>query len=169
MEDVEHFDLSVCYGFLVDTVPSTSWALYYIYSQKSLLNEPKESISPHVRVSTDTSGILRRRVNIAEIIEGTPPLPSTVQETLRMQSTNESGRVVLRDTLLEDQYLLTKDSILLVPSAGLHNNASVWVLLVKISSRAVSYRGEPTEQRHRLRPIRFIGVKPRYAQGVSLP
>ena len=46
MEDVEHSDLSVCYGLLVDTVSSTSWALYHIYSQRSLLNEPKESISP---------------------------------------------------------------------------------------------------------------------------
>ena len=35
-------------------------------------------------------------------------------------------RVVLKDTRLENQYLLKKDSILLIPSAELHNNPSVW-------------------------------------------
>ena len=34
-------------------------------------------------------------------------------------------RVVLKDTRLENQYLL-KDSILLIPSAELHNNPSIW-------------------------------------------
>ena len=83
-------------------------------------------MSSYVHVSTDSSGRLAYQVNIAEVIAGYPLLASLLQETLRVQSTNATGRVVLKDTLLEDQYLLKQDSILLIPSAELHNNAAVW-------------------------------------------
>ena len=65
-------------------------------------------------------------VNLAEAIAGFPLLASLVQETLRIHSANASRRVVLKDTMLEGQYLLKKDLSLLMPSDELHNNASVW-------------------------------------------
>ena len=65
-------------------------------------------------------------VNLAEATAGFPLLASLVKETLRIHSANASGRVVLKNTMLEGQYLLKKDSMLLMPSAELHNNASVW-------------------------------------------
>lgn len=106
IEDIEHFDLSVCYGLLVNTVPATSWALYYVYSQPSLLEEVRAAMSSYVHVSSDPTNGLKHVVNIAEIVAGYPLLASLVQETLRVQSTNASARMVLKDTLLEDQYLL---------------------------------------------------------------
>lgn len=122
-EDIEHFDLSLCYGLLVNTVPAVSWVLYYVYSQPSLLESLRTTISPYIHL---LGADLMRHVSIAEVIDGCPLLSSLVQETLRVQSTNASGRVVLQDTMLEDQYLLKKDSILLIPSAELHNNPSIW-------------------------------------------
>ena len=125
-EDIEHFDLSVCIGLLVNTVPGASWALFYAYSSPSLLQEIRAAISSITRISEDPVKRLTYSVNIAEIAAGCPLLKSLVQETLRMQSTNASGRVVLQDTLLEDRYLLKKDSLLLVSSAELHYDSSVW-------------------------------------------
>ena len=125
-EDLEHFDLSVCYGLLVNTVPAVAWTLFYVYSQPSLLKEIRAAVASHVHTSSDPQGRLASKVNIAEVMAGCPLLESLVQETLRVQSTNASGRVVLQDTLLENRYLLKKDSILLIPSAELHNDASVW-------------------------------------------
>ena len=126
IEDIEHFDLSVCYGLLVNTVPGASWAIYYLYSQPGLLQEAREAIRSHVKVSLDSSGSITRQVNIAEVVAGYPLLSSLVQETLRVQSTNASGRIILKDTMIEDRYLLKKDSILLIPSAELHKNALAW-------------------------------------------
>ena len=126
IEDIEHFDLSLCYGLLVNTVPAVSWALYYLYSQSSLLEETRARGSAHIHPSKDSAEGLVHRVNIAEVIADFPLLASLVLETLRVQSTNASGRVVLKDTMIEDQYLLKKGSILLIPSAELHNNISVW-------------------------------------------
>jgi cytochrome P450 len=128
LSDIEHFDLSVCYGLLVNTVPVTSWVLYYMYSSPSLLKEVRETISSYIRTTQNASsnGTLVRHVNIAEVVAGYPFLGAFVQETLRVQSTNASGRVVLRDTLIEDRYLLKKDSFLFIPSADLHSNPAVW-------------------------------------------
>ena len=124
--DIERFDLSLCYGLLVNTVPAVSWALYYVYSQPSLLEETRAKGPSHIHPSKNSAEGLVYRVNIAEIVAGCPQLASLVLETLRVQSTNASGRVVLKDTMIEDQYLLKECSILLIPSAELHNNISVW-------------------------------------------
>ena len=126
VEDIEHFDLSICVVLMVNTVPAVFWVLYYLYSQPSLLEEVRASISSYIRISEDSGKSLTHHVNVAEIIAGYPLLASLVQETLRVQSTNPSGRVVLKDTLLGDQYLLKEGSSLLIPSAELHSNTSVW-------------------------------------------
>lgn len=131
IEDIEHFELSVCYGLLVNTVPATAWVLYYIYSRPSLLEEVRLTLSSYIHDSSDSFDGLTHQVNITEIVAGYPLLSSLVQETLRVQSTNASGRVVLKDTLLEGQYLLKQGSILLIPSAELHSNASIWGPFVK--------------------------------------
>lgn len=124
--DIEHFDLSVCYGLLVNTVPTVSWVLYYIYSQPSLLKDLRMTVAPHIRTYKDYDGSCRYHVNIADIIASCSLLSSVIQETLRVHSTNASGRVILKDTLIEDRYLLKHDSMLLIPSVELHNNSSIW-------------------------------------------
>lgn len=126
IEDIGRFDLSVCFGLLVNTVPATSWVLYYMYSQPSLLQEAREAISSFVHDLSDSSRGRTYRADVAEIVAGYPLLASLVQETLRVQSTNASARMVLKDTLLDDGYLLKKDSVLLIPSAELHASAAVW-------------------------------------------
>jgi len=120
--DIEHFDLSVCYGLLVNTVPCTAWALYHVYSDPLLLAEVRQNIEPLIHQENDQVRI----INIPEVIAGCPLLSSLVQEVLRVQSTNASGRVVLKDTLIDNTYLLKKDAILLIPSAELHNSKSAW-------------------------------------------
>ncbi|KAL8778771.1 MAG: hypothetical protein Q9213_007251 [Squamulea squamosa] len=124
--DIEHFDLSVCIGLLVNTVPAVFWTLCYTYSQPTLLADARTAISSYVRVCEGSAGVCKYCVDIAEIVAGCPLLASIIQETLRVQSTNASGRVVLKDTKLEDTYVLKKDAMLLIPSAELHNNTSVW-------------------------------------------
>lgn len=126
IEDIERFDLSLCYGLLVNTVPAVSWALYYIYSQPALLEETRARVTSYIHPFQDSAEDLVYRVDIAEVVAGCPSLASLVLETLRVQSTNASGRVVLKDTIIEDRYVLKKGSILLIPSTELHNNVSVW-------------------------------------------
>ncbi|KAL8705268.1 MAG: hypothetical protein Q9201_001599 [Fulgogasparrea decipioides] len=126
IDDIAHFDLAVSYGLLVNTVPATAWSLFNLYSRPSLLEEIRASVISHVRVLSNSSGSVTRSVDMTEIAAGCPLLVSLVQETLRVQSTNASTRMVLKDTYLEDSYYLKKGSVLLVPSAELHSQPSIW-------------------------------------------
>lgn len=126
IDDIAHFDLAVSYGLLVNTVPATAWSLLNLYSRPSLLEEIRTSVMSHVRALLNSSGKLTRSVDMAGIAAGCPLLVSLVQETLRVQSTNASTRMVLKDTYLEDKYYLKKRSVLLVPSAELHSKPAIW-------------------------------------------
>ncbi|KAI1821852.1 cytochrome P450 [Xylaria intraflava] len=120
--DIEHFNLSVSYGLLVNTVPATAWVLYHVYSNPSLLKEIRHCIEP---LALQNSGQMAE-INIPRVTAGCPLLESLVREVLRIHSTNASGRVVLEDTLIDGKYLLKKDAVLLIPSADLHANESIW-------------------------------------------
>ena len=122
-EDIAHFDLNICLGLLINTVPATCWALYYVYSQSKLLEEFRAAISPHIHLSPQGP---TRHVNIAEVAAECPLIASIVHETLRVQSVGTSTRKVLKDTLIDGQYLLKEGSTVLMPSAGLHTTSSVW-------------------------------------------
>lgn len=120
--DNERFNLSVCYGLLVNTVPATSWVIYYVYSNLPLLTKIREDVSLLVHHSNSGPAT----VNIPEVIIGCRLLHSLLQEVLRVQSTNAAGRVVLQDTLINERYLLKKDALLFIPSASIHRNESAW-------------------------------------------
>ena len=122
-EDIAHFDLNICLGLLINTVPATCWTLYYVYSQSTLLEEVRVAISPHIQSSPE---VRTRQVNIAEVAAECPLVSSIVHETLRVQSVGTSTRKVLKDTLIDDQYLLKQGSTVLMPSAELHTTSSVW-------------------------------------------
>lgn len=81
----------------------------------------------YVRTTKDPStGKSIHDVNIAEVVAGYPFLHAFVHEMLRLQSTSASGRMILRDTMIDNRYLLKKDSVLLIPSVELHNNETIW-------------------------------------------
>ena len=122
-EDVAHCDINVCLGLLINTVPATFWALYHVYSQPSLLEELREAISVHVQGSADG---LTRHINIAAVAARCPLLDSVVQETLRVHAVGNSPRIVIEDTVLKNEYLLKKGSLVLVPSGELHRTSSFW-------------------------------------------
>ena len=122
-EDIAHFDLNVCLGLLINTVPASCWTLYYVYSQPSLLKEVRAAIAPHIRVSAEDS---KRHVNIANVAAQCPLIASIVHETLRLHSVSMSARKVLEDTLLDGQHLLKQGSTVLIPSAEIHTMSEVW-------------------------------------------
>lgn len=83
-------------------------------------------MSFYIHISSDPLCGTIHEVHIPDIINACPLLSALVQETLRLQSTSASGRIVLEDTLVENQYLLKKNAILMIPSAELHSDPSVW-------------------------------------------
>ena len=123
-EDIAHFDLNLSLGLLINTVPATCWALYYVYSQPMLLDEIRAAISPYVLSSEEDS---RLYVNMAEVVAECSLLRSMVYETLRIQSVGASSRKVLENTLLDNgQYFLKKGATIFIPPDEIHRIDSVW-------------------------------------------
>lgn len=156
-EDIAHFDLSVGIALLSNSGPAAFWTLYHVYSQSSLLEEVRAAMNPYIQVSEANSGRLVRHVNIADAASGCPLLKSIIQETMRVQSSNASGRVVLKDTLLEDTYLLKQGSMVLMPSAVLHENDSIWGSSAKEFDARRFCSEKATGDRKRASNIRSFG------------
>ncbi|KAF2470376.1 cytochrome P450 [Lindgomyces ingoldianus] len=124
MDDIAKYDLSVCLGVLINSTVSAFWCLYDLYSRPELLEEVRRGISDAVGSSSSTNGPVH--VDIEEVSTQYLKLEAIVREILRRKAFNVSGRVILNDTALDGGYLLKKDSLLLVPSAELHENSEVW-------------------------------------------
>lgn len=128
LADIARFDLSLAIALLLNSPPSIFWILYYTYSHPSLLTELRAMLSTYIRTTPRTADSSESicYVDISDVIAGCPLLMSIMQETLRLQATNASDRIVMEDTVFGDQYLLKQGSLLLMPAAVLHRNASSW-------------------------------------------
>jgi cytochrome P450 len=88
-----------------------------------------------------------------------PILFSVLQESLRHRSSGAGARLVLEDTLVDDNYLLKKDSFLMILNHELHFSAQAW------GSTAQKFSGErfsPTSKK--IPPGAFRG----FGGGVNL-
>ena len=116
-------------GVLVNSVPATSYMLVHIYSDPELLTD--------IRTELGQAGFLQKPEELAEnpqllmLSELCPLLHSTWQELLRVHALGPSSRYVLEDVVLEDQFLLKKDTIVQIPMAVMHNDSASWGSNVK--------------------------------------
>lgn len=135
LEDHARFESSLAIALLVNTVPATFWTLFHVLSNPTLFLNLRQQLESFVRpISSTQSGKGSHRtlhVNMAEVLNGCPLLKSLMEEVLRVRSTNASGRMVMRDTMLNNQYLLRANSTVLIPSAAIHNDTSAWGATVK--------------------------------------
>lgn len=122
MDDIAKYDLSVCLGVLINSTVAAFWCIFELYSRAELLEEVRDGIlkvlDRHINQNV--------HVHIDRVSIEYPKLEAVVREILRLKAFNVSGRIILRDMVMEGGYLLKKDSVLLIPSAELHDNRAVW-------------------------------------------
>ena len=133
LEDLSRFECSLTIALLVNTAPAAFWTLFHVLSTPKLFLEIRQQLESFVRPSSceihTESGKKNQQtlhVNMERVLKECPLLKSLVEEVLRVRSSNASGRMVMRDTMLNNQYLLRANSTVLIPSASVHNDASVW-------------------------------------------
>ena len=138
LEDHARFESSLTIALLVNTAPATFWTLFHVLSDSELLLDLRQQLEPLIRpISGDNKTLDSKEgheilhVNMAQVFKVCPLLKSLVEEVLRVRSANASGRMVMRDSVLNNQYLLRANSTVLMPSAAVHNDASIWGTTVK--------------------------------------
>ena len=123
-EDIAKLEAAAGIGILSNTVPSTFWTLFDIYSRPSLLLELREEIRQNGLVIEPDTGL--HVVDLASIRDSCHLLVSSFQETLRLRSNGAPTRVVCKDILLNDQWLLKEGSILQMPAPTINRQPVAW-------------------------------------------
>lgn len=125
--DMGNFEVGLLVGLLLNTVPATFWALFYVFSNPPLLADLRNELSTIEQTGIDhTEDQPTRHVNITQAMVDCPLLMSLFQETLRLQATAGSSRVVLQDTVLNDQYLLREGALIHMPARTVHADPANW-------------------------------------------
>lgn len=122
-DDVARFEIGDLIGVLVNATPTFFWMLLTIYSDPALLEEIRTEVST-VMTTTQPSSIgnakRKHEIDITLLEPKCPLLLSAYRELLRHRTQSSSSRWIVTDTLIADQYLLKKDSVLMVPGALIH-------------------------------------------------
>ncbi|KAI9643442.1 hypothetical protein NHQ30_008061 [Ciborinia camelliae] len=126
-DDLARFECVNGIAIMTNTVPTAFWTLFHIFSDPVLLEEVREQ----VRAITATeqsreTGLLKRKISLRKLKDA-PLLFSTQQEALRFRATGSGPRMVMEDMIIgNDQYLLKKDSILIIANRALHFDKETW-------------------------------------------
>lgn len=111
-------------GVLVNTVPALVYLLYHVFSDQSLLKDIRAELESVISIDGSNSKLLTFDISILK--EKSLLLLSTFQEVLRVYARGASARLVMEDTLLNNQYLLKKGAALMIPQSVMHSDISVW-------------------------------------------
>ncbi|KAI9646486.1 hypothetical protein NHQ30_004479 [Ciborinia camelliae] len=111
---------------LANTIPTAFWAIFQLFSDPCLVNEIRTQIEEITTTEILAQGETVRKINLQKLNQ-LPILTSMIRETLRFRSTGTGPRLVMEDTFVgKDQYLLQKDSLVIIANKRLHFDKSVW-------------------------------------------
>lgn len=121
VSDIAIMEAAVSIGVLGNTMPATFWILYHVFSDTAVLADCREELS---RAVQEQDGVCT--VDLAFVKSSCPILLSTFKEIFRFRGISVATRVIGEDQIINDQYLLKKGSILLIPATVQHSRTDVW-------------------------------------------
>ncbi|KAI9753259.1 MAG: hypothetical protein M1835_001006 [Candelina submexicana] len=125
--DIARLETAAGIGILSNTVPSTFWTIFEIYSRPQLLEKLRAEILDAMRADTSTVDSQSLHIiDLANIRDACPLLVSSFQEVLRLRSNGAPTRVVYKDHMLGDRYLLKAGAVLQMPAHSINREDSTW-------------------------------------------
>lgn len=122
--NIARLETALNVGILSNTVPSTFWTLFEIYSRPDLLKAIRSEIEQNALVVDPETNI--HSIDLSFIRSRCPLLVSAFQETLRIHSNGAPTRMVYEDLMLDGTYLLKAGSVLQMPAPAINNEESFW-------------------------------------------
>lgn len=130
--DSRHSDLAknenlINIAALSNTVPSAFWVIYHLFSDANLLEQVRTEVGELTTSEVSAEGKTICKINLQKLIQ-LPILSSLILETLRFRSTGTGPRLVMEDTFVgkDQQYLLKKDSLVIIANKTLHFDKRAW-------------------------------------------
>ncbi|KAG9239552.1 cytochrome P450 [Amylocarpus encephaloides] len=122
LEDLARFETLMGLAGLVNSVPTSLWALYHVFSDPALLARVRTIVEAQT-VSSDSGR--KKTINLGRLAED-PYLRGVIYEALRFHSHGAGARAVVEDTLINDKFLVKKGTNLLMPYHSLHFHSETW-------------------------------------------
>ncbi|POS77356.1 hypothetical protein DHEL01_v204259 [Diaporthe helianthi] len=123
VDDTAHTEVGQVNASISNTVPGAFWALWQILADPDVYQDCQREASLLVQTSSDG---MSHTIDLAKVRTSCPILVSTWQEVLRFHGTSISARVVQEDTVIDNKYLLKKDSMVIMPTRASHTDESIW-------------------------------------------
>jgi cytochrome P450 len=122
LNDIGQSEFSNGVALLSNTIPNSFWMLYHVYSDPTVLADCRSELSRIVALGKNNTATL----DISKVKTACPVLLSTYKEVLRLYSAAVSARLVMKDHMLDNQFLLKAGSTVLMPAPVQHHSAAVW-------------------------------------------
>lgn len=123
VKDYAQLEVPMMIAFVSNTVPAAFWVLFDLFSRPQLLADIRNEVETNA-LSIAADGT--HNIEIGALRESCPLLLSTFQEILRTRTTSSPSRIVTKDTLLADKYLLKAGSFVTVPAGEIGKRSEVW-------------------------------------------
>ncbi|KIM97613.1 hypothetical protein OIDMADRAFT_57132 [Oidiodendron maius Zn] len=107
---------------LTNSIAAAFRMVYHVFSDPVVLEECLEEVEQLVHVESDGF----HNADLANVNSSCPVLLSTWQETLCYVHVRVSARVVIKNTMLNNKYLLKKGATVMTVAPVQHTDASVW-------------------------------------------
>ncbi|ETS80403.1 hypothetical protein PFICI_07932 [Pestalotiopsis fici W106-1] len=121
-KDSAHIEIGQVAAGIVNTAPTAFWTIWQVLSDPIVLEDCRREVTN--LVTTDAHGVCV--IDLAQVKTKCPILVSTWQEVLRFHGISIAARIIKEDTLVDNQYLLKKGGVLLIPNAVIHSDQTLW-------------------------------------------
>jgi cytochrome P450 len=116
-------ELSFLFAGIVNTTTSTFWILLQLFADPELLRAVRGEIAA---VLTNDGDGDATTLAIEDLKNKCPVLGAVYRECLRLNSDNNSVRVVKESTLLADRWFLAKGAVVQIAGGVIHADAAIW-------------------------------------------
>jgi cytochrome P450 len=111
-------ELGLSLGLNSNASVTSFWVVNHIFSSNTLLSQIRAEIQVHA--FTSPNKLFASKLNDCQLLN------SVFRETMRLIAPMTSARLVLKDTFLNDTYLLRKDSTVQIVGDIMHSEPSIW-------------------------------------------
>ncbi|KAH8747644.1 cytochrome P450 [Diaporthe sp. PMI_573] len=120
--ETAHVEIGQVTGAIVNTAPTAFWLVWQVLADPVVSKDCREEINQLVTTSSDGT----HTIDLADVMTACPILVSTWQEVLRFHGISIAARAIKEDTLVDNQYLLKKGGLLMMPNAVIHSDPTLW-------------------------------------------
>ncbi|KAI4604303.1 hypothetical protein KJ359_000437 [Pestalotiopsis sp. 9143b] len=121
-KDSAHLEIGQVAASIVNTAPTAFWTVWQVLADPVVFEDCRREVAD--LVTTDPQGVCT--IDLAQVRTKCPILVSTWQEILRFHGSSIAARIIKEDTLVDNQYLLKKGGVVLIPNAVIHSDQSLW-------------------------------------------